>query len=98
MCVCVFPPCLLVLFPSNHLSLERCGLRLVAILGTQQFPDKTAQFSRDGYNRLVALEPPRQKTRVATVQPVLGSPADGPYLGRLTFLASAQFLAHFGRR
>src|SRR5882724_5777699 len=76
---------------------DRWGLRLVAILGTQQFPDKTAQLPRDGHDRLVALEPPPQQTPVATVQAVLRSPADGPYLSRLPLLAPAQFLAHFGR-
>src|SRR6266478_3995814 len=93
-----FCGCLLLvnLFPSNHLFLDRSGLRLVAGLGAQQFPDKTAQLSRHCHHRLVALESPRQKTRVATMQPVLSSPTDGPHLLGLTLLAPAQFLAHFG--
>ena len=37
----------------------------------------------------LALEPPRQKTRVATMQPVLRSPADGPHLLSLPLLAPA---------
>jgi len=93
-----FCGCLLLvnLFPSNHLFLDRSGLRLVAGLGAQQFPDKTAQLSRHCHHGLVALESPRQKTRVATMQPVLSSPTDGPHLLGLTLLAPAQFLAHFG--
>ena len=59
---------------------DRWGLRLVAGLGAQQFPDKTAELPRDSHHRLVALESPRQQTRVTTMQPVLRSPTDGPHL------------------
>src|SRR4029077_1572663 len=89
-----FPPCLLVLFPSNPFL---NGWGLVAGLRAQQLPDKTAQLSRHCHDRLVALEPPRRKTRVATMQPVLRAPTDGPHLSRLRFLPPAQFLAYFGR-
>src|SRR5438132_1445271 len=95
--VCVvFPPCLFNAVPLEPSLSERWGLRLVAGLGAQQFPDKTAQLSRHCHHGLVALESPRQKTRVATMQPVLSSPTDGPHLLGLTLLAPAQFLAHFG--
>src|SRR5882724_13215964 len=97
LCVCVSSLFVSAVPLEPSLS-DQWGLRLVARLRAQQFPDKTAQFSRDGHNHLVALEPPRQKTRVATMQPVLRSPADGPHLSRLTLLAPAQFVAHFGRR
>src|SRR6266481_5678839 len=97
LCVCVSSLFVSAVPLEPSLS-DRCGFRLVAILGTQQFPDKTAQLPRDGHNRLVALESPRPQTDVTTVQPVLGTPADGTYLSRLTFLAPAQFLTDFGRR
>ena len=46
----------------------------------------------------VALESTRQKTAVATMQPVLRAPTDGPHLSRLRFLPPAQFLTHLRRR
>ena len=86
-CACVFAltlrvvsPFLFVsLFPSNYFS-DRWGLRLVARLRAQEFPDKAAELPRDGHDRLVALEAARQQTCVATVQPVLCTPTDGPHL------------------
>ena len=59
--------------PLEPSLLDRCGLRLVARLLTQQFPDKTAQLPRDGHDRLVALESPRQKTPVAIALAGAGS-------------------------
>ena len=96
-CVCVSSLFVSAVPLEPSLS-DRWGLRLVAGLRPQQFPDKTAQLPRDRHDRLVTLESPPQQTPVATMQPVLRSPTDGPHLGRLRLLAPAQFPAHFGRR
>ena len=85
-----------MLFPSNQLF-KPVWIAPGSRVGCEQLPDKAAQLSRDGHDRFVALESPRQKTRVATMQPVLSSPTDGPDLMGSTFLAPTQFLAYFGR-
>src|ERR1700730_11850919 len=77
------------LFPSNFFLLDNSRFRLVAGLRAQKLPDKTAQLPRDRHHRLVALEASREQTRVASVQTVLRSPANGPHLLRLTLLAPA---------
>ena len=62
--VCCVESCLLLVgeccSPRTNFS-DRWGLRLVAGLGAQQFPDKTAELPRDSHHRFVALESPRQK-------------------------------------
>ena len=94
-CVC-FLPCSFNAVPLEPSLSDRWGLRLVARLRAQQFPDKTAQLPRHCHDRLVALESPRQKTGVTSMQAVLRLPADGTHLARLILLAATQFLAHFG--
>jgi len=82
-----------------ELTFHTCGglLSLVAGLRAQHFPDKTAQLPRDSHHCFVALESARQKTRIATMQPVLRSPTDGPHLIGLALLTPAQLLAYFRR-
>ncbi len=63
LCVCVSS--LFVSAVPLELILKWMGL--VAGLDAQQFPDKAAQLSRNSHDRLVALESPRQQTRVTTV-------------------------------
>src|SRR5207237_217639 len=69
MCLCCAgsPPWLTV--PLELPFLVQNGFCLVAALPAQKLPDKTTQLPRDGYHRLVALEPARQQPRIATDLP-----------------------------
>ena len=71
---------------------------MVAGLGAQKFPDKTAELSGDGYHGFVAQETSPEETVVTTVQTKLSTPADGTHLMRLTLLAPAEVRRYFGRR
>ena len=88
-----FSVCLLLCFrssvPLEPPSLDRAGWRLVARLGTQQFPDQAAELARDRHDRFVAVERPPQEPGVTPMQAVLGFPTQGAHLPALTFLAPA---------
>ena len=81
-------------------ALARCaaGRKEIAFLGTQQSPDKTAEFAGDGDFGFVALEAPSQEAVKAQVQSMLSFPTELSHFGRLAFLASGQFFADFGRQ
>ena len=83
---------------AERRALARCeavGL-LVTVLGAKERPDKSTEFPGDGNGDLVAMEASGQEFEEASVEAVLGLPAQVADGRGLILLASGEFLADFG--